>query len=52
MDLDFSHVGIPTLNDKNWDGYYEPGKIRYTDFSKDEFAIEWVSLMRTVRCRR
>lgn len=38
----FSHIGIPTTDDKNWDGFYEPGKIHYTDFSKDEYGIEWV----------
>lgn len=38
----FSHIGIPTTGEKNWDGFYEPGKIHYTDFSKDEYAIEWV----------
>lgn len=42
MEHKFSHIGIPTTDEKNWDGFYEPGKIHYTDFSKDEYAIEWV----------
>ncbi|MCF7848150.1 MAG: hypothetical protein K9M45_04810 [Kiritimatiellales bacterium] len=42
MDHKFSHIGIPTTGEKNWDGFYEPGKIHYTDFSNDEFGIEWV----------
>ncbi|MDF7825377.1 hypothetical protein P4B35_15230 [Pontiellaceae bacterium B12227] len=40
--MKFSHIGIPTKDNKNWDGFYEPGKIHYTDFSKDEFGIEWI----------
>ena len=42
MKYKFSHIGIPTTGEKNWDGFYEPGKIHYTDFSKDEYGIEWV----------
>ena len=42
MEYKFSHMGIPTTGEKNWDGFYEPGKIHYTDFSKDEFGIEWI----------
>lgn len=42
MDYKFSHIGIPTTEDKNWDGFYEPGKIHYTDFSKDEYGVEWI----------
>lgn len=53
----FSHIGIPTIEDKTWDGFYAPGKIHYTDFNNDEFGVEWVKfdadspmpkLMRTV----
>ncbi|WP_152285657.1 VOC family protein [Flavicella marina] len=42
MDYKFSHIGIPTTEEKNWDGFYEPGKIHYTDFSKDEYGVEWI----------
>ncbi|MGQ1910868.1 hypothetical protein ACT3CE_13915 [Marinifilum sp. RC60d5] len=42
MNYKFSHIGIPTTEEKNWDGFYEAGKIHFTDFSKDEFGIEWV----------
>ncbi|MFD2257267.1 hypothetical protein ACFSSA_11330 [Luteolibacter algae] len=42
MNYPFSHIGIPTTDDKNWDGYYEAGRIHFTDFSKDEFLVEWV----------
>ena len=42
MKYAFSHIGIPTTEEKNWDGFYEPGKIHYTDFTKDEYGIEWV----------
>ncbi|MEM8893613.1 MAG: hypothetical protein AAGC88_03480 [Bacteroidota bacterium] len=42
MNYTFSHIGIPTTDEKAWDGFYEPGKIHYTDFNKDDFAIEWV----------
>ncbi|WP_324025413.1 hypothetical protein QSV08_19730 [Maribacter sp. BPC-D8] len=42
MKYQFSHIGIPTLEEKDWDGYYEPGKIHYTDFNNDEYAVEWV----------
>ncbi|WP_282136381.1 VOC family protein [Seonamhaeicola maritimus] len=42
MDYKFSHVGIPTTDDKNWDGFYEPLRIHYTEFDKDEYNIEWV----------
>lgn len=42
MKYQFSHIGIPTTEDKNWDGFYEPGKIHYTDFSKDEYGVEWI----------
>lgn len=57
MSLHFSHIGIPTIEEKDWDGYYAPGKIHYTDFAHKEFPIEWVKfdvdspmpeLMRTV----
>ena len=42
MKYAFSHIGIPTTEEKNWDGFYEPEKIHYTDFTKDEYGIEWV----------
>ncbi len=42
MDYEFSHIGIPTQEDKNWDGYFEPGKVNYTEFDKDEYKVEWV----------
>lgn len=42
MNYPFSHIGIPTTEEKNWDGYYEPGKIHYTDFNNDEYGIEWI----------
>ncbi|RKR12202.1 hypothetical protein CLV91_2327 [Maribacter vaceletii] len=42
MDYEFSHIGIPTTEDKEWDGFYEPGKIHYTEFDIDEYKIEWV----------
>lgn len=42
MDYKFSHIGIPTTDEKAWDGFYEPGKIHYTDFNHDEYGIEWV----------
>ncbi len=42
MQYPFSHIGIPTTEEKNWDGFYEPGKIHFTDFAKDEFGVEWV----------
>jgi hypothetical protein len=42
MKYPFSHIGIPTAEEKNWDGFYAPGKIHYTDFTKDEFGIEWI----------
>ena len=41
-DYPFSHIGIPTAQERNWDGFYEPGRIHYTDFSKDEFGVEWL----------
>ena len=40
--MKFSHIGIPTTEEKNWDGLYEPGKIHYTEFTKDEFGVEWI----------
>lgn len=42
MEYAFSHIGIPLTHDRDWDGFYEPGKIHYTDFTKDEFGIEFV----------
>ncbi|MBA6314492.1 hypothetical protein [Cellulophaga baltica] len=42
MNYKFSHIGIPTSEEKEWDGFYEPGKIHYTKFDKDEYQIEWV----------
>lgn len=42
MNYKFSHIGIPTTEEKEWDGFYEPGKIHYTDFNKDEFKVEWI----------
>ncbi|WP_300024499.1 hypothetical protein [uncultured Maribacter sp.] len=42
MKYQFSHIGIPTQEEKDWDGYYKPGKIHYTDFNSDEYAVEWV----------
>ncbi|TWT83589.1 hypothetical protein CA13_50560 [Planctomycetes bacterium CA13] len=42
MKYPFSHIGIPTTDEKNWDGFYEPGKIHYTDFTKDEYGVEWI----------
>lgn len=42
MKYQFSHIGIPTTEEKNWDGFYGPGKIHYTDFEKDEFGVEWI----------
>ena len=42
MNYKFSHIGIPTTEDKNWDGFCEPGKFHYTDFAKDEYNVEYV----------
>ncbi|MGY6647529.1 hypothetical protein [Wenyingzhuangia sp. IMCC45574] len=42
MEYKFSHIGIPTTEDKDWDGYFEPGKVNYTEFDKDEYKVEWV----------
>ena len=42
MNYKFSHIGIPTTEEKNWDGYCEPGNFKYTDFGKNEYNIEWV----------
>ena len=42
MEYTFSHIGIPTNEERNWDGFYEPGKIHYTEFDKDHYKIEWV----------
>ena len=42
MKYPFSHIGIPTAEEKKWDGFYAPGKIHHTDFTKDEFGIEWI----------
>jgi len=42
MEYKFSHIGIPTNEEKNWDGFYEAGKIHYTEFDKDEYKIEWI----------
>ena len=36
MKYPFSHIGIPTAEEKKWDGFYAPGKIHYTDFTKME----------------
>ncbi|WP_420400487.1 hypothetical protein [Flagellimonas sp.] len=42
MKYQFSHIGIPTTEEKDWDGFYEAGKIHYTEFDKDEFGVEWI----------
>jgi hypothetical protein len=42
MKYPFSHIGIPTTEEKQWDGFYAPGKIHFTDFAKDEFGVEWI----------
>ena len=42
MNYTFSHIGIPTNEERNWDGFYEPGRIHYTEFDKDQYKIEWV----------
>lgn len=42
MDYKFSHIGIPTTEDKDWDGFCEPAKFHYTDFAKDEYKVEYV----------
>ncbi|UMB61713.1 hypothetical protein MHL31_05780 [Lutibacter sp. A80] len=42
MEYKFSHIGIPTTEDMEWDGFCEPGKFHYTDFNKDEFNVEFV----------
>lgn len=42
MNYKFSHIGISTTEEKDWDGFYEPGKIHFTDFNKDEYSIEWL----------
>ena len=42
MDYKFSHIGIPTTEDKDWDGFCEPGKFHYTNFVKDEYKVEYV----------
>jgi len=42
MKYQFSHIGVPTIEEKNWDGFYAPGKIHFTDFVNDEFGIEWI----------
>ncbi|MDO6761229.1 hypothetical protein Q4566_13540 [Tamlana sp. 2_MG-2023] len=42
MDYKFSHIGIPTTEEKKWDGYCASRNFHYTDFSKDEYKVEWV----------
>lgn len=42
MEYEFSHIGIPTTEEKNWDGFYEPAKVHYTEFDKDKYKVEWV----------
>lgn len=42
MDFKFDHIGIPTTEEKDWDGFFEPGRLDFTDFTKDEFKMEWV----------
>jgi len=42
MKYQFSHIGITTREEKQWDGFYAPGKIHFTDFANDEFGIEWI----------
>lgn len=42
MKYPFSHIGIPTTEEKKWDGFYAPGKIHFTDYSKDEFGVEYI----------
>jgi hypothetical protein len=44
MEYKFSHVGIPVGIDREWDGFYDPGKVHYTDFTKDEFNLEFVHI--------
>jgi len=38
----YSHIGLPTTEERDWAGYYEPGRIHYTDFGHSEFGIEWL----------
>lgn len=40
--MEFSHIGIPAKEERDWDGFCEPNQFHYTDFAKDEFNIEWV----------
>jgi len=40
--MKYSHIGIPTTEDKNWDGFYAPGKIHFTVPDNDPYKIEWV----------
>ena len=42
MNYTFNHIAIPTNEERNWDGFYEPGRIHYTEFDKDQYQIEWV----------
>jgi hypothetical protein len=32
MKYSFSHIRIPTADEKKWHGFYAPGKIHYTEF--------------------
>ena len=42
MNYTFNHIASPTNEERNWDGFYEPGRIHYTEFDKDQYQIEWV----------
>ena len=42
MNYTFNHISIPTNEERNLDGFYETGRIRYTEFDKDQYQIEWV----------
>ena len=52
MNYTFSHKGIPTNEERNWDGFYEPGRIHYTEFDKDQYQIEWVKFDNNSLCQK
>jgi len=40
--MKYTHTGVPTTNEKNWDGYVAALGVHFTDPTKDPYGIEWL----------
>ena len=40
--MKYTHTGVPTTQERKWDGYVDALGVHYTDPKNDPYGIEWL----------